>query len=372
MSDVLFEPCRIGSLELPNRFLRSATWDATADVSGSATDDSLALYRGLAGGDIGLIISGYAFVSDHGKANPGQYGVHCDEMIPGLRRLADAVHEQGGRIALQIVHSGINSGWFSPQGIPVLAMSHLADFKHPHREMTPEDIEGIITDFAAAAVRSREAGFDAIQLHGAHGYLMSQVISPLYNQRSDQWGGTAENRRRFHLEVIRGIRRAIGDDFPLFIKFGIMDDREGGLSLDEGIEATRQMVAAGLDAVEVSAGVGQAVPRAMSTDPERTPYRERAAATKRAVDVPVAVVAGIRTLSTARDIVDSGDADMVAMCRPFIREPQVVARWRRGETDAATCISCNRCMPIAARGEPLECGEERRLREEAAAKLSEV
>ena len=367
MSDLLYESCRIGNLELSNRFLRSATWDGTANVSGFVTDNSVALYRELAGGDIGLIISGYAFVSDHGKANPGQYGVHTDDMIPGLRRLADAVHEQGGRIALQIVHSGINSGWFSPQGIPVLAMSRLPNFRHPHREMTPEDIEGIIADFAAAAVRGVEAGFDAIQLHGAHSYLMSQAISPLYNQRTDDWGGTPENRRRFHLEVIRAIRRSIGDDFPLFIKFGIMDDRDGGLTLEEGIEATRQMVAAGLDAVEVSTGIGQPIPQAKSTDPERTPYRERAAAAKRATDVPVAVVAGIRTLDTARDIVVSGDADMVAMCRPFIREPHLVTRWRRGDTDAATCISCNRCMPIVAHGEPLECGEDRRLREEAAA-----
>ena len=359
----LFESCTIGNLQLPNRFLRSATWDATADVSGSVTDNSVALYRELARGEIGLIISGYAFVSGHGKANPGQYGVHTDEMIPGLRRLADIVHEQDGRIALQIVHSGINSGWFSQQGTPVLAMSHLPDFKHPHREMTTEEIEGIISDFAAAAVRGVEAGFDVIQLHGAHSYLMSQVISPLYNQRTDDWGGTPENRRRFHLRVIRAVRQAIGHDFPLFIKFGIMDDQDGGLTLEEGIAATRQMVAAGLDAVEVSTGIGRPIPRAMKNGTEQTPFREHAAAAKQAVSVPVAAVAGIRTMDTARNIIDSGDADMVAMCRPFIREPHLIARWRRGETDAATCISCNRCMPIVARGEPLECGEDRRLRE---------
>jgi len=361
----LFEPCTIGNLQLPNRFLRSATWDATADVSGSATDNSVALYRELAKGEIGLIISGYAFVSEHGKANPGQYGVHTDEMIPGLRRLVDVVHEQDGRIALQIVHSGINSGWFSPQGIPVLAMSHLSDFKHPHREMTTEDIEGIIADFAAGAVRGIEAGFDAIQLHGAHGYLMSQVISPLYNQRTDDWGGTAENRRRFHLEVIRAVRKAIGQDFPLFIKFGIADDRDGGLTLEEGLEATKQMVAAGLDAVEVSAGIGMPIPQATKDDSEPTPFRKRAAAAKQAVSVPIGAVAGIRSLETAQDIVDSGDADMVAMCRPFIREPQLIARWRRGDTKRATCISCNRCMPIVSRGEPLVCGEDLRLQEKA-------
>jgi 2,4-dienoyl-CoA reductase-like NADH-dependent reductase (Old Yellow Enzyme family) len=239
--------------------------------------------------------------------------------------------------------------------------------KWQHREMTDEDIEGIIDDFAAASVRAREAGFDAIQLHGAHGYLMSQIASPLYNRRQDRWGGSAENRRRFHVEVVRRIRKAIGDDFPLMIKFGVIDDREGGVALDEGVETARQMVAAGIDAIEVSAGVGQAAMAMKADDPELTPFRERAAAVKRAVDVPVMLVGGIRTLETSRDVVASGDADMVSLCRPFIREPGLVARWQSGEATRALCISCRKCMAIVGRGEPLECGEERRIRESAAA-----
>jgi len=367
MSSILFEPIAIGGLELKNRFVRSATWDATADTTGAVTDTSVALYKRLGEGEIGLIVSGYAFVSPLGQAVVGQYGVYRDEMIPGLRRLAEAVHRGGSRIALQIVHAGINSGYLVGKGSTLLAMSTMPEMSRPHREMTSEDIAGIIADFAAAAVRGREAGFDAIQLHGAHGYLMSQVISPLFNRRTDQWGGSAENRRRFHLEVIRQVRGAIGADFPLMIKFGVMDDREGGLALDEGIETARQMVANGIDAIEVSAGVGQAALTANEGDPERALFRERAAAVKRVVRVPVAVVHGIRSLETARSIVESGDADMVSMCRPFIREPDLVARWKRGESAPATCISCGRCFPIVARGEPLECGEERRLREEAAA-----
>ena len=362
----LFEPCMIGGLELKNRFVRSATWDATADVSGAVTPNSVALYEELGKGNIGLIVSGYAFVSAHGQANPGQYGIHNDDMIAGMRRMAKAAHRDGTKIALQIVHAGINSGYLVQKGATLLAFSKMADMNRPHREMTEEDIEGIIADFAKAAVRGREAGFDAVQLHGAHGYLMSQIQSPLFNQRTDRWGGNAENRRRFHLEVVRRIRQAIGDDFPLFIKFGVMDDRTGGLTLDEGIETSRQMVSAGLDAIEVSAGVGQPVQTAKEGDPERTPFRERAAAVKKAVEVPVIVVAGIRTLETAEDIVTSGDADMVSMCRPFIREPGLLVRWQKGDRAKAKCISCNRCFPIVARGEPLECGEERRLREEAA------
>ncbi len=367
MATELFEPYRIGRLALRNRFVRSATWDATADSSGAVTDQSLALYRELGQGGIGLIVSGYAFVSTLGQALVGQYGAHSDDMLPGLRRLVEAAHQGGTKIALQIVHAGIDSSYLYGQGTTLLAVSGIPEMRRPHREMTDEEIEGIISDFAAAARRGRDAGFDAIQLHGAHGYLMSQIHSPLFNRRSDRWGGSAENRRRFHLEVIRKVRQAIGADFPLMIKFGVQDDREGGLSLSEGLETTRQMVAEGIDAIEVSAGVGNAASTMRKGDPEQTPFRERTAAVKQAVTVPVIAVGGIRSLEMAKDIVGSGDADLISMCRPFIREPGLVARWQRREVEPAKCISCNKCLGIAARGEPLECGEERRLREEAAA-----
>jgi 2,4-dienoyl-CoA reductase-like NADH-dependent reductase (Old Yellow Enzyme family) len=366
MSADLFEPYRIGKLELRNRWVRSATWDATADSTGAATDNSFALYRELGKGGIGLIVSGYAFVSPHGQANPGQYGVYNDDMIPGLRRIAEAAHEGGAKIALQIVHAGINSGYLVGKGVTLMAMSRMPGMSRPHRKMTEEEIEAIISDFVAAAVRGREAGFDVIQLHGAHGYLMSQSESPLFNQRTDQWGGSAENRRRFHLEVVRGMRKALGADFPLMIKFGVQDDREGGLSLDEGLETARQMVAEGIDAIEVSAGVGQSAQATKEGDPERHYFRDRTAAVKRVVSVPVIAVGGIRSLEMAQSIVDGGYADLISMCRPFIREPDLLVRWQRGETAPAKCISCNRCFPIVSRGEPLECGEERRLREEAA------
>ncbi|UCB43154.1 MAG: NADH:flavin oxidoreductase [Dehalococcoidales bacterium] len=365
MSEIMFEPCQIGALEIKNRFVRSATWDATADESGAVTDTSVAFYKKLGEGGIGIVVSGHAFVSSLGQATPRQYGVHNDDMIPGLRRLAQAVHEGGGKIALQIAHAGINSGHLMSRGITLPAVSSIPEMKRLHQEMTDEEIEGIIDNFAAAAVRGREAGFDAIQLHGAHGYLMSQVISPLYNHRTDRWGGSVENRRRFLLEIVRRVRQAIGPDFPFFIKYGVMDDQKGGLTLDDGIETARQMVAAGIDAIEVSGGVGQGVYRTGENEPIRTPFRERAAAVKRAVDVPVILVAGIRNLETAQDIVTSGDADMVSMCRPFIREPHLIARWQRGETDPAACITCNKCMAIVQRVEPLECGEDHRLREEA-------
>jgi 2,4-dienoyl-CoA reductase-like NADH-dependent reductase (Old Yellow Enzyme family) len=269
-------------------------------------------------------------------------------MIPGLRKLAQVVHREGAKIALQIVHAGINSMYLPRVGLTSLAVSNNKEVSRPHREMTDDEIEGIISDFAAAAARARQAGFDAVQLHGAHGYLMSQFLSPLFNHRSDRWGGNAENRRRFHLEAIRRIRQAIGEDFPLLIKFGIQDDIKGGLPFTEGLETARQMIAAGVEAIEVSAGVDirNAAPTMKKGATERLPFRERAAALKREIEIPVILVGGIRNLETAKNIVDSGDADLVSMCRPFIREPGLITRWLKGETSPSTCISCQRCHPV--------------------------
>ena len=364
MSVELFESYKIGKLELENRFVRSATWDATADTTGAVTDDSVAIYRKLGEGGVGLIISGYAFVSPHGQASRGQYSAHCDDMIPGLRKLVKVAHQGGAKIALQIVHAGINSGYLRGKGITPLAVSRMTELDQTHREMTSDEIEEIISDFGAAALRGKEAGFDAIQFHGAHGYLMSQFISPLFNLRSDQWGGSVEKRRKFHLEVVRSVRKAVGTDFPLMIKFGILDDKEGGLSLDEGVETARQMVEEGIDAIEVSAGVGSATRATKENESERHYFTERTAAVKRAVTVPIMAVGGLRSLKMAKSIVDSGVTDLISMCRPFIREPGLVGRWQRGDTKPAKCISCNRCFGVIGKGESLECGEERRLREE--------
>jgi 2,4-dienoyl-CoA reductase-like NADH-dependent reductase (Old Yellow Enzyme family) len=360
----LLEPFKIKNLELQNRIMRSATWDATADETGAVTEGSMARYRELASGGIGLIVTGYAYISHPlGQANTGQYGIYSDKLIPGWKRIVKVVHESGeSKIAMQIVHAGINSGYLINQGKSVMAVSKLPETKRAHREMTDDDIEGIITDFAKAAMRVKEAGFDAVQLHGAHGYIFSQFGSPLFNHRTDRWGGNPENRRRFLLEVVRRIRKAVGDDFPVLIKFGVKDDRKGGMSLREGIKTCRQMVKAGIDGIEVSGGVGASPQAIKEGESDKPAFRERAAEVKKVVSVPVAVVHGIRSLQMAEDIVDSGDADMVSMCRPFIREPHLVLRWQKGDTRPATCTSCEKCSKLVARGKPLECVEEKSLR----------
>ncbi|HEY94751.1 MAG TPA: NADH:flavin oxidoreductase [Dehalococcoidia bacterium] len=354
----VFEPYVFGEMVLKNRFVRSATWDATADDDGFVTDTSVELYRKLGQGHIGLIVSGYAFVSPSGKAAVRQYGVHSDDMIPGLKRLVEAVHQGGSKIALQIVHAGSQVNFLPQQSdTEYLAVSKRSDIQIKHREMNDEEIQEIISDFAKAALRGKEAGFDAVQLHGCHGYLMSQMHSPLLNHRMDKWGGSPENRRNFYLEVIREVRKLVGDNFPLMIKYGIKDESESGLSLNEGLETISQLVDAGIDLVEVSANVGGSLINADNTV-ERPYFREWTAAVKKTVNVPVVMVGGIRSVGMSQDIVNGGDADLVAMCRPFIREPDLITRWERGDTSPAKCVSCFKCLGVTIRGKPIECAEE--------------
>ncbi|MFC2070883.1 NADH:flavin oxidoreductase [Chloroflexota bacterium] len=362
MSAGLFEPYKIGRLELKNRFVRSATWDGTADDSGAITDVSVDLYNRLASGGVGLIVTGYCYVTALGQASPRQYGIHTDDMIPGLKRLADAAHRGGAKIAVQIVHAGVNSRYHARKGAEVQAVSKLESISTPHHEMTDEEIELLISDYAAAVLRAREAGFDAVQFHGAHGYGMNQFLSPLFNIRTDRWGGSADNRRRFHLEMIRKARQAAGVDFQLFIKFGVRDEEEGGLTTDEGVETAKLMEKEGIAGIEVSSGIGTTTRMMANGGREQAYLRDRAAVVKKAVKIPVIAVGGIRSLEMAEDIVNSGDADLVSISRPFIREPEILLRWQRGETEPATCISCNKCFGVMAKGDPLECGEDRRLR----------
>jgi len=360
----LFSQFNIGRLELRNRFVRSATWDGTADVAGEVTEKSVAIYRKLAAGEIGLIVTGYAFVSLQGQATFGQYGIYSDELIPGLKRLTEVVHQKGGKIAVQIVHAGISA---VPGISSAPAVSVLPHIEREHHEMTGEEIEQIIDDFAAAARRAVEAGFDAVQLHGAHGYLMSQFLSPSKNLRRDKWGGSLENRARFNFEVIRRIRKEVGRDYPLLIKFGIRDESDSGLKLEEGIQVASWMVREGVDAIEVSAGVAtarSAIPILRPEEPERAVFRERASALKKKVDAPVALVGGIRSLSLGEDIVSSGDADLISMCRPFIREPDILVKWKNKSSVRSTCVSCNQCMRLIREQGVFACGRQINIEKE--------
>ncbi len=347
----LFSPFELKGLTLRNRFVRSATFEGAAEADGEVTKLEVQMYRDLAAGEVGLIISGVCGVEEKGLLFPSQNNLASDDRIPGMARLAQAVHDEGGKVAVQLFHAGREASSFFP-GVG-LAPSSLEDdphFDHNHRAMTEEEIWEAVESFGKAAGRAQEAGFDAVQMHGAHAYIFAQFLSPHTNRRQDQWGGSVENRTRLHREVLASIRKRVGSDYPVCIKLGTEDGFQGGLTLEEGLEAAMLLAEAGYDCLEISQGLRgvrfhETEFRRNLKKPESQGYfRTWAEAVKQRVSVPVIAVGGIRDLDMAEDIVQKGQADLVAVSRPLISEPGLIARWRKGERQPARCVSCNQCI----------------------------
>ena len=345
----LFETGMIKNLKLPNRFVRSATYECLAADDGAVTPALKEFYATLARGGIGLIMTSHAFVRPEGQAGPRQLGAYKDDLIDGLGELADTVHHHGGRIALQIAHAG-TYGFEKLTGKTPWAASEFEGLaKTPRRVMTADDIRAVTEAFAAAAGRARAAGFDGVQIHSAHGYLLSQFLSPHYNRRTDDYGGDSGKRARIHLEVYRAVREAVGDDFPVMIKMNSRDFVENGLELDDSVRAAKMLAAEGIDAIEISGGtvVGTKLSPSRvgikSADKEAY-FREEARAFRREIDIPLILVGGMRSFEVAEKFVDEGTADFISMSRPLIREPDLIGRWKSGDRSPAKCVSDNLCF----------------------------
>jgi 2,4-dienoyl-CoA reductase-like NADH-dependent reductase (Old Yellow Enzyme family) len=346
---ILFTPVKIGLLSIPNRFVRSATHEYMADDEGNVRPNQIELLRRLAEGEVGLIITGHAFVQPSGKASPRQTAVYDDRFIAGLARIPEAVHGFPSRVFLQIAHAGRQTKEKLCGCVPV-SPSAVYDpvSKVMPRELAGEEIHALIADFVAAAGRAKRAGFDGVQLHAAHGYLISSFLSPHTNRRTDEWGGPVENRARVLLDVLRGVKEACGREFPAIVKLNSTDFLQGGLTVDDAVEIARLLEAAGIDGIEVSGGMAEAgrgsVWPGLRGEADEGYFVENAARIKKAVGVPVFGLGGIRTLAAAEKIVAEGRADLVSLSRPFIRDPFLVKHFREGLVAKSECISCNKCF----------------------------
>jgi 2,4-dienoyl-CoA reductase-like NADH-dependent reductase (Old Yellow Enzyme family) len=384
----LFEKSTIKGMELRNRFVRSATDEAMAGPNGVITDQLIKLYSNLAKGGIGLIISGHFYVHTSGQISGKQKGIHTDELIPGLRRLVDAVHEHGAKIAFQLSHGGVQAD-SRHTGRSLLAPSGKArnpySFEKP-KEMNEEEITEIIQAFVQAGRRAVEAGADAIQLHGAHGYLISEFLSPFFNRRQDAWGGSDENRFQFVKEVIQETKRVLPGEMPVLVKLNTNDfTPKLGVNPDLAGKYVRWLTDLGVDGVELSCGTYSSFHTIRGGIPikefagmmpgwirpivkfqlkrmgSRCAYEEgynldaakMIGAERR--DVRLFLVGGMRRVAHMEDVLEQGYADYISMSRPFIREPLLVKRFMEGKQDEATCISCNNCMAALIKGLPLRC-----------------
>jgi len=346
---ILFTPVRIGSVTIANRFVRSATHDYLADDEGFVTDANVELLERLAEGEVGLIITGHAHVRPIGKASPRQIAVFDDRFVEGLARIPAAVHRFPAKVFLQIAHAGRQTKERECGGTPV-SPSPVYDpvTKVMPRELSADEILGLIADFVAAARRAAAAGFDGVQLHAAHGYLLSSFLSPHTNRRTDEWGGPLENRARALLEALRGIKTACGRDYPVMVKLNSTDFLPGGLTSEDAVEVARRLEAEGLDAIEVSGGMAEAgrgsVWPGLRAESEEGYFFGNAARIKKAVRVPVSGLGGIRTLAVSERAVAEGLVDLVSLSRPLIRDPFLVKHFREGLTAKSECISCNKCF----------------------------
>jgi len=342
----LLQPIKIGEMEVKNRFVMAPMVTNYAGRDGSVTERLKAYYRARAKGGVGLIIVEAAFIDPSGKGYANELGIHKDDFIVGLKGLVDEVHPFGTKIAIQIYHSGRQSHE-SMTGARLMAPSPIPCpvCREEPKEMTKGDINHMIEAYAQAARRAMASGFDAVELHGAHGYLINQFLSPYSNQRMDEYGGSLENRARFPLEVLGRVRKEVGHTFPIIYRMSSEEFVEGGLTIEDTMAFSVILSDNGIDAIHVSGGVYKS--SAMIIQPAAVPqglYVEHASAIKQAIGsrVPVLVVGRIKDPKMAEDILAHAKADMVVMGRALLADPEMPAKVIQGRPQGIRpCIGCN-------------------------------
>lgn len=387
---LLFTPKKIGNVELPNRFVHSATYEGMAKETGEVSDELIKRYERLAKGGVGFIITGYMYVHATGRAYPHQTGIHSDNMIPGLKELTDRVHQEGGKVAFQLAHAGRQTTRGLIGQTPLGPSSKGRDpvyFVKP-KEMSEDEIIDTVKAFGNASRRALEAGADGIQLHGAHGYLINEFLSPFFNIRTDSWGGSDKNRFRFLKAVLQEIKTMVPDGFPILIKHSTHDHTpKEGITPPLAVKYAEWLAELGIDGLEVSCGTGnysymnmcrgdvptneflKAVPwwqkpmgrlmiakLAGKYDLEEG-YNLKAARMIRPVlgGIPLFLVGGMRTVARMEEVLENNDADFISMSRPFIREPFLVNKIHEGKMDKVSCVSCNRCLAAVPNDLPIYC-----------------
>ena len=361
--NILLTPARIGSLEIPNRIVMPPMTTRTADEEGYVTDDTVAYYLARAQGGVGLITVEMASPEKAGRHRRREIGIYDDRFVPGLTRLVDAVHRAGAKASIQLGHGGGHTRRdicgetpIAPSAIPHPVYETTLETIVPE-EMTKARIEAVIAAHAAAAARARKAGFDCVEIHAAHGYLISQFHAPFENRRTDTYGGSLENRARFGLEVLRAVKAAVAE-MPVVYRLSVEDFFPGGLPFSEGRQIAVWAAQAGADALHVTAGHYRSLPSAQIVLPPMTfpdaLFLDLAAAVKKLVGVPVIAVGRLGDPAIATEAVAAGKADFIALGRALIAEPRWVEKLTRAEP-IRRCLACNTCINEMRGGAAIGC-----------------
>ena len=319
----LFDETTLGGVTLHNRVWRSATWLGLAGRNGEITNSIIRTYAELAKGGAAMLVTGLTSIAEDDATIGGEAKFYDDSFVAGHRRLTDAVHDEGAKIIMQTA-----------------MVDGLVD------ELATDEVEGVVRQFGEAAARAERAGYDGVQIHAAHFFYLSKFISPLFNHRTDRFGGSPENRARILVEILAAMRERTRPGFVVAIKINSDDCQPGGVMLDDFLTAGRMLSDAGIDAIEVSANYTSR-PNIRAGVNECS-FLPAAAALAAIVKTPVVLVGGVRSLETANAVLAKTAIQYIALSRPLIREPNLINRWQSGDIRPSTCVSCNACYRTSA------------------------
>lgn len=351
----LFDKTNIKNMNMKNRFLRGGLWEELADDTGHLTPKLFNIYKEISEGGIGTIITGYAYITKDEQPNPHMMGIYDDSFIAEYKELTDMVHCNNSNIIMQIVYGGSQTHMVPQSKViwgPSAVKNEITGITP--LEMSKKDIKSLIKFYSDAALRVKQAGFDGVELHAAHGYLLSQFLCPHYNTRTDEYGSSIDNRARIIFEIYQEIRKSVGNDFPIFIKINSEDFMEDGLTSEESIYVSKKLAEFGIDAIEISGGnestqsvldnnLGPARNKVILSEDRESYFKEHAAKLADIVDIPVILIGGNRHLDVMNDILNTTKIEYFSLARPLTAEPNLINRWIDGDIAKPKCISCNQC-----------------------------
>lgn len=336
----LFQEVSFKNLTLKNRFVRSAVWMQMADEKGHLTPELATVYKNLADGGVGLIITGYAYIDINDQPNSHMIGMYDDTFIPEWKEVIDYVHQKGAKIALQIASGGsqtyIENAKHRKILAPSVVLNRVTDILP--KEMTQEDITRLIETYKQAGLRAKQAGFDAIQIHAGHGYLLSQFLTPYYNKRTDKYGGTLHNRARLIYEIVTAMRSVVGKDFPIMIKLNFddfMDDGEG-LTLPESIEIFKHLDSLGIDFIEPTGinessgkGLKPAFPKIAKAIEKQSYFSKQVIQIASQISTPIILMGGNRNIELMDKLLNESNIQLFSLARTLLAEPDLINKWKK-------------------------------------------
>ncbi|MGF1688602.1 NADH:flavin oxidoreductase [Photobacterium japonica] len=346
----LFSESRIGNMTLKNRFMRSATWENMATETGHMTEKLYDIYEELAQGELGLIVTGYANIVEEEKPNAGMMGMYNDSFIDEYKILTERVHAHDAKIVMQLAYGGTKTTYnvgerviFAPSEVPERGTQTQG------KPMTIAEIDYIVDAFAQASRRAKESGFDGVEIHAAHTYLINQFLSPYYNRRDDQYGGSLENRMRFLVEIVTAIRALVGDDFPILVKLTASEFFDGGLTFEETREICKHLETLGVDGIVMSGNIhGNASTMVGEQFDGHTLqaegyFHEYGAVISQDIQIPVITVGGLSDLAAIESLANTTNIQYFALSRPLLAEPHLIKRWKEGQHAPVDCERCSKC-----------------------------